>query len=54
MALPHGAVGLSAMCNHGVSWSYSLHLLPYNLVAVVAMRVCVRACVYVLFYLLLL
>ena len=26
-ALPHGATGLSAVCNCGISWSYSLTIL---------------------------
>ena len=28
VALPHGAVGWSAVCDCGISWSYSLTLLP--------------------------
>ena len=26
VALPHGATGLSAVCDYGISWSYSLFL----------------------------
>ena len=30
MALPRGAMGLSAVCNCGISWSYSLFLTRCN------------------------
>ena len=30
VALPPGAMGLSAVCDCGISWSYSLTVFPYT------------------------
>ena len=31
VALPHGSMGLSAVCYCGISWSYSLAILVQNM-----------------------
>ena len=43
MSLPHAAVSLSAVCDCGISWSYSLVLCPMNAqqdVHIMSVRTC--------------
>ena len=42
VALPHGATGLSAVCDCGISWSYSLTIFGRHILIALSVRPCVR------------